>query len=150
MIEKIKRLREETQAPLSACKEALLKTNGDFEEAKKILEKELLVLENFEKEKKNNSFSAGLIDAYVHLNKKIGVLLSLGCETDFVAKNKNFQDLAHELCLQIASMRPKDIKDLLSQAWIKDQNKTISQLINETSSKLGEKISIIQFQRYEI
>jgi len=148
MIEKIKELRERTQAPLSSCREALIKAQGDLDKAIEILEKEFLVFKDKEEKKETNQ--TGIIDAYVHSNKKIGVILHLGCQTDFVAKNEIFKNLAHELCLQIASMAPKSIEDLSSQLWIKDPTKKISQLINETSAKLGERISIVKFERYEI
>ena len=148
MIEKIKELREKTQAPLSACRQALLKANGDLDKAREILEKEFLVFG--EKEEQKGTKQAGIIDAYIHSNKKIGVLLHLECQTDFVAKNEIFKNLAHEICLQIASMAPKDLKELLDQDWIKDPNKKISQLINETSAKLGEKVLVVKFERYEI
>ena len=148
MIEKIKELREKTQAPLSACREALMKAGGDLEKAKEILEKEFFVFKDHEEKKERNQ--AGIIDAYIHANKKIGVILRLECQTDFVAKNEIFKNLAHELCLQIASMAPKNVEDLFSQPWIKDATKTISQLVNETSAKLGEKISLAKFERYEI
>jgi elongation factor Ts len=148
MIEKIKELREKTQAPLSACREALMKAGGDLEKAKEILEKEFLVFKDKEEKKERNQ--AGIVDAYIHSNRKIGVILHLECQTDFVAKNEIFKNLAHELCLQIASMAPKNVEDLFSQPWIKDATKTISQIINETSAKLGEKISVVKFERYEI
>lgn len=148
MIEKIKELREQTQAPLALCKKALLEANGDLAKAKEIIEKEFSLLVKDKEEKKDSR--AGIIDAYIHSNRKIGVILELTCETDFVAKNENFQNLAHELCLQIASMNPKDTQELLSQAWIRDNTKTISQLMKEVSARLGEKISLSRFQRYEL
>ena len=95
--------------------------------------------------------SEGLIDAYIHSNGKVGVLLELGCETDFVAKSDDFKDLAHELCLQIAASDPEEVKeDFTDQPWIKDQEKTIGDLINKYIAKLGEKIVIKQYTRYQI
>lgn len=137
----------------------------------------------------------GVIESYIHSNKKVGVLLDLRCETDFVAKTDEFKTLAHELCLQIAAMgalfikeedipeefligerkiyeeqlidsgKPKELINkiidgkikkykeeisLLSQSWIKDDSKTIKDLIKNYTEKLGEDISIKRFVRYEI
>ena len=90
----------------------------------------------------------GIIASYIHPNKKIGVLLELNCETDFVAKSQDFQNLAHELCLQIAATR--DNIPLLEQLWVKDQAKTIKDLVNDYIAKTGENIVIKRFERYEI
>lgn len=91
----------------------------------------------------------GVIDSYIHINRRVGVLLELKCDTDFVARTEEFRTLAHELCLQIAAMNPKK-SELMSQPWIKDPSKKIKELIEEYSSKLGEKISITRFTRYEL
>ncbi len=82
------------------------------------------------------------------LRKKIGVLLELNCETDFVAKGKDFQSLAHELCLQIAGTTNEETP-LLEQAWIKDESKTVKELVDEYISKLGENIIVKRFVRYQ-
>ncbi len=98
----------------------------------------------FEKE-----LTQGIIEAYIHLNGKIGVLVELRCETDFVAKTEEFKKLAHELCLQIAALNPKK-SSLMSQPWIKDGSKTIKELINEYIARIGENIIIKRFIRYEL
>lgn len=94
-------------------------------------------------------FTQGIIESYIHSNKRIGVLVDLRCQTDFVARTEEFQRLAHELCLQIAAMNPKKSK-LLSQPWIRDETKTIKDLIDEYTAKLGENIIIKRFIRYEL
>lgn len=105
-LEKIKKLREETLVSFALCKEALEKNNWDLNKAKDYLrQKGALKLEA----KENKATSAGIIDAYVHQGK-IGVLVELRCETDFVAQNEEFKKLAHEIALQVASMMPKYIK----------------------------------------
>jgi len=102
-IDKIKKLRRETGISLAECKKALDVSKGDVEKAKEILsEKE----KDFAVKKQERQVSAGIIESYIHSNKKVGVLLDIRCETDFVAKNKEFQELAHLLCLQIAAMNP--------------------------------------------
>ncbi len=144
-IDQIKQLREETSVSVSECKKALEETRGDFQKAKEILKK--WGKETAQK-KVERVANQGIIESYIHPNKKIGALIELNCETDFVAKNKDFQNLAHELCLQIAAMGEEI--PLLSQPWIKDETKTIKDLINEYIAKLGENIVIKRFIRYEL
>ena len=91
----------------------------------------------------------GVIEAYIHSNKKIGVLVELRCETDFAARTEDFQKLAHELCLQIAAMNPKKTS-LMSQPWIKDETRTIKNLIEEYIAKLRENIIVKRFIRYQL
>jgi len=92
----------------------------------------------------------GKIFSYVHHTAKVGVLLELLVETDFVAKNELFNELGNNIALQIASMNPKNEKELLSQEFIKDTSKKINDLIKETITKTGENIKIDKFTRYEI
>jgi elongation factor Ts len=102
-IEQVKTLREQTLAPVNECRKALQEANGDMEKAKEILRKwgKTLAEKKVEREAKE-----GMVDTYLHPNKKLGVILELRCESDFVAKNQDFQNLAHELCLQIAATNP--------------------------------------------
>jgi len=144
-IEDIKKLREETAVSISECKKALEQTSGNFDKAKEILKqwgKELAL------KKTDRETRQGIIDSYIHPNKKVGALLELNCESDFVAKSKDFQNLAHELCLQIAAI--KEETPLLEQAWIKDPSKTIKDLIDEAIGKIGENITVKQYERFEI
>lgn len=107
-IEQVKTLREQTLAPVNECRKALQEANGDMERAKEILRKWGKTLA----EKKTARETAeGIIDTYLHPNKKLGVILDLRCESDFVAKNQDFQNLAHELCLQIAASNPMFISE---------------------------------------
>ncbi len=91
----------------------------------------------------------GVIEAYIHPNKKIGALVELRCETDFVARTEEFKKLAHELCLQIAAMNPKK-SSLMRQSWIKDEAKTVKDLVEEYIAKLGENIIVKRFVRYGV
>lgn len=91
----------------------------------------------------------GIIESYIHTNKRIGVLLELRCQTDFVAKTDEFKTLAHELCLQIAAMNPKK-SELIKQPWIKDESKKVKDLLSEYKDKLGEDIVVRRFIRYDI
>lgn len=102
-IDDIQKLREETKAPVMECKKALEKAQGDTKKAKEILRKQ----GEIKAEKKQGvNTKAGIIEAYIHSNKQVGVLLELRCETDFVAKNPDFKDLAHDLAMQVAATKP--------------------------------------------
>ncbi|MCX7917474.1 MAG: translation elongation factor Ts, partial [bacterium] len=101
---KIKELREKTGLSVMECKKALEETNGDIEKAIAILKKRGLEISE---KKKSKEVKEGLIGAYVHTNGKIGVLIEVNCETDFVARNVEFEELVKNLCLQITAMNPK-------------------------------------------
>jgi elongation factor Ts len=146
LIEKIKKLREETEISISECKRALEEAKGDLEKAKEILKKRYGELA---KKKKGKEVKEGIVEAYIHPGKKIGVLLELRCESDFVANNPEFQKLAHELCLQIAAIDPEEIP-LLEQNWIRDESKKIKDLISEYIAKFDENIVIEKFARFQI
>jgi len=141
----IKKLRRETGVSISECKKALETAEGNIVMAKEILKK---WGSQFAEKSKKRETKEGVIAGYIHPNRKIGALLELNCETDFVAKSPDFQTLAHELCLQIAAME-EDIP-LLSQPWIRDETKKIRDLLNEYITKLGENITIKKFTRYEL
>lgn len=191
-IEQLKQLREETGISMAECKKALEEAGGDLKKAKEILRekgKEMI------KGKEGRTASNGMIVSYVHPGSKIGVLVQLNCETDFVAKSEDFKNLAHEICLQIAATMPFFIKtedipeefldsekkicqkqfqdsgkpqkimeqiiegrlgkykkevSLLDQNWVKDEARTIKDLLGEYRAKFGEKIEIEKFARYEI
>lgn len=107
-IEKIKELRQITGVSLSLCKKAVEEAQGDLEKAKELLRK---WGEDLASKKSSRETGEGIIDAYIHSNKKIGVLIELRCETDFVARNEEFQKLAHDLAMHIAAMVPKYVKE---------------------------------------
>ena len=97
----------------------------------------------------NKELTQGIVESYIHSNKRIGVLVELRCATDFVAKTEEFKNLAHELCLQIAAMNPKK-PELLRQPWVKDESKKIGDLVAQHQEKLGENIVVKRFIRYEL
>ena len=145
--DQVKKLREQTQAPVMEVKRALEEAGGEEAAAKKILaEKALLRAEK----KKGREAGDGRLFSYVHSDGKTGVLLELRCESDFVAKNELFQNLGKGLTMQIASMDPKDIAILLQQDYIRDPSKTVADLVDEVAGTVGEKVEIARFVRYEI
>jgi elongation factor Ts len=142
-LELLKKLRVDTSAGVSDCRQALEDANGDFGKAKK-----LILERGLEKAAKKGGRKTpqGLIESYVHAGR-VGVLVELRCETDFVARTDDFKTLAHELALQIASMNPKNVKDLLASEYIRDAGITIEALIKQTVAKVGENITVARFTR---
>lgn len=153
-IDEIKRLREETDVSVTECKKALVEARGDLEKAKEILRKrgQDLSGKRVEREAKQ-----GIIEAYIHPNKKVGVLIELRCESDFVARSEGFQKLSHEICLQVAAMKPLFLKredipqDFLDgerkiyAEQFKDSGKSqkiIDQIIENKLKKHTEEISL--------
>lgn len=145
-IEELKQLREETGVSIGECQKALSEAKGDITKAKEVLKK---MGKELAQKKSARVTCQGIVDTYIHPNKKIGVMIELRCETDFVAKNPDFLKLSHELCLQIAAIDPEEIP-ILEQPWIKDQAKTVKNLIEDTVAKLGENIVLEKFIRYEL
>jgi elongation factor Ts len=142
-IKLLKQLRSETSASIADCRMALEESNNDYKKAQEWLKKR--GLEKAEK-KTDRETSQGLIEAYVH-NGKIGVLIELLCETDFVARTDDFKKLAKEIALQVSAMNPKNVEELLKQEYIRDASQTIEQLIKSVIGKLGENITLKRFQR---
>jgi len=191
-MEQVKKLREQTGAGVVDVKKALDEANGDADKAREILKKK-----GQDKALKKNDREAGegILGSYIHSNGKVGVMVKLLCETDFVAKNEEFQELARDVAMHIAAMnpeclRPEEISQeiiekekeiwkeqmsnegkseeilanilkgkekkfreeqaLLTQSFVKDPNMTIEQLVTEKIAKVGEKIQIGEFIRYEL
>ncbi len=143
----IKKLRDETGAGVMRIKVVLEEVKGDEKKALEILKKE-----GFEKSAKraDRETGQGIVVSYIHHSNKVGVLVEILCETDFVARTSEFKNLVHEICMQAAAMNPKDVKALLKQEYIRDNSKTIESLIKETIAKLGENIVVKRLQRFEI
>lgn len=142
-VDLIRKLREETGAGIADCREALEETSGDMDKAKEVIRKKGLLRAE---KKSEREVKAGLVEVYSH-GGKIGVMVEVLCETDFVAKTDDFKNLAKEIALQIASMNPASVEELLSQEYIRDGSLTIDQLVKAVIGKLGENIQVGRFER---
>lgn len=142
----IQKIRLATGAGVMDCKKALEDSAGDFDAAVSLIRERGLVKAE---KKSDRAATAGLIESYVH-NNRVGVLMEINCETDFVAKTDQFRELSHNLVMHIAAMNPADIDEFSAQPYVKDQSLTIEQLIKNTIASLGENIKVGKFIRYEL
>jgi elongation factor Ts len=142
----VKKLREHTGAGVMAAKNALVEAGGEFERAVEILRQQGMAnaAKKADREVKN-----GLVEAYVHAGK-IGVVVEVNCETDFVARTDDFKNFAHDVAMHIAAADPRHPQELAAQPFIKDPDRTVTDLTNETIAKLGENIVIRRFKRLEL
>ena len=188
----VAKLRAQTGVGMMECKKALTDANGDFEKAITLLrERGLKAVDK----KQGRIASEGLVASYIHMGGRIGVLVEVNCETDFVAKSDDFQNLVKDIAMQIAAANPKYVREeevdatelekekeilkaqalnegkpaaivdkmvegrvkkyyedvcLMNQAFVKDSSKTIKDVLTEATLKIGEKISVRRFVRYEL
>ena len=187
-------LREMSGAGMMDCKKALVECNGDMDKAMDYLREKSLAASA---KKAARIAAEGIVDSYVHMGGKIGVLVEVNCETDFVAKTDAFKELVHDIAMQIAAAKPTYIRKeevnqdeiehekkilreqalnepkpkpmniidkmvegriekyykevcLMEQPFVKDPERTVAQLINEAVAKIGEKITVRRFVRYEM
>lgn len=140
-------LRKKTKAGVMDCRKALQKAGGDMEKALAwIREKGIQqAVKRVDRET-----AQGIIEAYTHADGKIVAVVELRCETDFVARNQDFRNLAHEIALQVASMNPKTVEELLKQPWIRDESRKISGLVAEAAGKFGENMVVARIARFEL
>lgn len=143
----LKKLRDQTSVSIMVCKKALDEAGGDYDQAREILKREsdALAIKKSEKETR-----AGVIDSYIHSNKKMGTLVELRSETDFVSNTAEFQKLAHDIAMQIAATDPLTVAQLLEQESIKSPGMTIGGIIKEAIQRFGEKIEIARFEMFSL
>ena len=149
--ESIKLLRSETGAGVMDAKRALEEANDDFEKAKDILKEKGIA----DAEKRaSRATGQGVIESYIHQGNRLGAIIEINCETDFVARTSEFKDLAKNLAMQVAAMDPASIDNdndsLMEQQYIKDSDKLIKELVQEVIAQTGENIKIKRFQRCEV
>ena len=146
-VEKVKHLRESTGLSFNEIKKALDEAGGDEAKAVEILRAHGIKMAE---KKSSRAVKEGVVSSYIHATKKLGSMVELLCETDFVARNASFQELAREIAMHIAALKPGSVSDLLDQLYIKDQDMTIKDLINGYIAKLGENIQIGRFEIFKI
>lgn len=142
----VQKLREVTGAGVMECKKALEDAGGDFDKAVSFINERGLVKAE---KKAGRETGAGILETYTH-NNRVGVLLELRCETDFVARGELFRELAHNLVMHVAAMNPENVEELLKQPYIKDDSLTVDALIKGVVAKTGENIQVGKFCRYEL
>ncbi len=158
----IKQLRDQSGAGIMDCRSALVETDGDMAKAEVLLkEKNLVRIEM----KSSRTADQGIVETYIHTGGRIGAMVELNCETDFVARTAEFRDLAHSLAMQIAAQEPlcidetqvpddpdcdPEIACLLLQPFIKDPDVKIRDLITQTAAKVRENIRVRRFARFEL
>lgn len=143
--EAVQKLREMTSAGVMDCRKALIEANGDMDAAAKLIrERGLAKVEK----RADRETGAGLVETYVH-NDRIGVMLRLSAETDFVVRSEPFRALAHDLAMHIAAAAPQNVEALLAQPYIKDESRTVKDIIGEVIAKVGENVAVGEFYRIE-
>lgn len=140
----IRQLRDTTGVSVMQCKKALEEADGDLAKAASLLKRSSGASA---RKKADRELNAGVVGSYTH-DGIIGAMVLLSCETDFVAKNPEFAALARETAMQVAAMDPENADDLLSQPFIKDAGKTMSDLVNEAIQKFGERVEVSRFARF--
>jgi elongation factor Ts len=143
----IKNLREKTGAGVMDCRQALTEANGDMKQAEEIVKARGLARAE---KKADRETKEGYIASYVHATGKIAALVEVLCETDFVARNPEFQTMAKEIAMQVSALNPENVAELLAQEYLRDSSLTIDQLVKQLSGKIGEKFVVNRFVRYEI
>lgn len=159
---RVKELREQSGAGVMECRNALLEAEGDIEKAFHILKQRSLLKAE---KKRTRSASQGLIEGYLHAGGRIGAMIEVNCETDFVARADEFKELAHHLAMQVAAQDPKFISRedfpegtdeepeevcLLLQPYIRNPEQTVQDIITEVIAKTGENIKVSRFVRFEL
>jgi elongation factor Ts len=145
-LQELKELRRRTAAGVLECRQALESAGGDMERAEALLREKA----RREAEKRaERATGEGLVVSYIHHTGRLGALVEVACETDFVARTDDFGDLARLLAEQVAGAAPADPEALLEQPWIREPGRTIGEIVKETSGRLGEAVRVRRFARFE-
>ena len=145
--EQIKELRDATGISVMQCKKALEESGGDMEQAKVALQ--AIAAAQAEK-KADRTLGAGMIASYIHANKKMGLLVEVLCETDFVSANEEFVNLANQVALHIGAMAPETVEEVLEQPFLLNPELTVKQMVDNVTQKTGERVEISKFVKYSI
>jgi elongation factor Ts len=158
----VRDLRDQTGAGVIDCKEALESSDGDMEKAILALREKGVASATKRVGKDTNE---GIIETYLHTGGRVGAMVELGCETDFVARTEEFQKLAHDICMQIAAMGPVYVDEseieegddrppaqvaLMLQPYIKNSSSSVGEMVRELAGKVGENIRVVRFSRLSV
>ena len=158
----IRTLRDQTGAGIMDCKQALESTDGNLDKAAEVLRAKGLA---DTAKRVGRATNEGVIKAYIHTGGRVGSIVELGCESDFVARTEEFQQMAHDLAMQVAAMSPayltgEEIEEgderpaaqvaLLSQPFIKNSSSSVGELVRELAAKMGENVRVVRFQRFAV
>ena len=158
----VKELRERTGAGVMECKNALEEADGDLERAAAVLQERGIAMAE---KRMHRETSQGLVDCYIHAGGRIGAMVEVNCETDFVARTDDFKTLAHELAMQVAATNPLSVSEedlptgaegdpaelcLLRQPYIRDNSRTVDDVVKDVIAKTGENIRVRRFSRFEL
>lgn len=143
----VKKLRDLTGASMMDCKRALENAGGDMDKAQEFLREQGVKIAE---KKSARTTSAGLVEPYIHTDGRTGALVEVLCETDFVARNPIFKELAHDIAMQIVALDPQNIKDLMASQFIKNSQETVENYINSKIAVLGENIKVGKFVKFQI
>jgi elongation factor Ts len=161
-VDSIKALRDRTDAGIMDCKRALQSADGNLGRAEELLKQQGIASASKKASRETNQ---GIVDSYIHSGGRIGAMVELNCETDFVARTDGFRTLAHDLAMQVAAMAPAYLDSgdippgadsnpqeicLMLQPFIKDPTMTVQDLVNETVGKLGENVRVRRFSRFSL
>lgn len=161
-LEFIKTLRARTSAGVMDCKRALEEAGGDLAKAEELLKQKGVALAG---RKAARDVREGVVECYVHTGNRVGAMVELNCETDFVARTEEFKELAHSLAMQVAAMAPRYVDNgevppedavnpeeacLLEQPFIKDPSKTVGELISDLVARMGENVRVRRFERFAL
>jgi elongation factor Ts len=161
-LEAIKDLREQTSAGVMDCKNALEEAGGDTAKAVELLRQKGL---SIAAKKSSRDTLEGVVESYIHTGNRVGAIVEVNCETDFVARTPEFKELAHNLAMQVAAMSPRYVDGevpaedeadggegllLMEQAFIKDPSCTIRDVVNDVMARVGENIRVRRFQRFAL
>ena len=158
----VKELRERTGAGIMECKNALEEAEGDIERAMAVLQTRGLAMAE---KRAHRETTQGLVECYIHAGGRIGAMVEVNCETDFVARTDDFKTLAHELAMQVAATNPLSVSEedlptgaegdpaelcLLRQPYIRDNSRTVDDVVKDVIAKTGENIRVRRFSRFEL
>lgn len=144
---KLKKLREETGAGIMDVRRALEASKDDEAKARQWLKENAIKTAD---KKADRETKEGYVASYIHTTGKVAGIVALTCETDFVAKTEDFRTLGREIAMQVASMDPSNVEELLAQPYIRDPKNTIQDLVKQAAGKLGENIVVKQIMRMAI